>query len=240
MPDIPPMRAAERRLPSGIMATTRGILLRSIFPPALPVHLVEKTIPFATKIQDVVNRQLAHTPNSGTMSAHMTLTTHALVGAAAASFFPEQPYLAFAAGFASHFAIDAIPHWDYDVWLRSFVNKENKLLTDMRWGRDFWHDLAVIGADALLGFVLTFFVAGILGISQEIALVGAGAGIYPDVLQFIYYKARKHWFGAMMFEPLQRFHMWVQWKELKNLHPALGIGMQVLLVVVLVGLISRL
>ena len=90
----------------------------------------------------------------------MTLTTHALVGAAAASLFPEHPYLAFAAGFASHFAIDALPHWDYADYLRSMEwDPAQHLHTDMRLGKDFLRDLALIGADALLGFVLTFVAA---------------------------------------------------------------------------------
>jgi hypothetical protein len=56
----------------------------------------------------------------------MTLTTHALLGAAAASLFPASPALAFAAGFASHFAADALPHWDYKI-LSKKENKEDKL-----------------------------------------------------------------------------------------------------------------
>lgn len=140
----------------------------------------------------------------------MTLTTHALVGAAAASLFPEHQYIAFAAGFASHFAIDALPHWDYAEYLRSMQwDPARRIHTDMRLNKYFLRDLAIIGADALLGFVLTFVAAWILKVSPEIALVGAGAGIYPDLLQFIYYKIR-----TTRFEPvlayLQRFHMWLQ------------------------------
>jgi len=43
----------------------------------------------------------------------MILSTHAVVGGAIASFIPLHPLLVAVAGFASHFAIDAIPHWDY-------------------------------------------------------------------------------------------------------------------------------
>ena len=45
----------------------------------------------------------------------MILTTHAIVGAALASFLPSHPIAAFVAGFASHFALDAIPHVDYPI-----------------------------------------------------------------------------------------------------------------------------
>jgi len=140
----------------------------------------------------------------------MTLTTHALVGAAAAGFFPEAPYLAFAAGFASHLAIDAFPHYDYGEYLYSFTrDRKTGLENDMVVGKYFLRDLAIIGADALLGFVLTFAAAQVLGISPELALIGAGAGLYPDLLQFVYYKVR-----TTRAEPglglLQRFHIWVQ------------------------------
>lgn len=161
----------------------------------------------------------------------MTLTTHALVGAAAASFFPEHPYLAFAAGFASHFAIDALPHWDYGEYLRSFSQKHSEPLSaDMRMGKDFYRDLAIITGDALLGFVLTFVAAWILKVSPEIALVGAGAGLYPDLLQFVYFKIKKTRFGPAMAN-LQLFHAWVQkHRERTEWGWSKGLGMQALLI----------
>ena len=161
----------------------------------------------------------------------MTLTTHAVVGAAAASLFPEHPYLAFAAGVASHFAIDALPHWDYGHYLRSMQwDPAQGMHTDMRLGKDFVRDLAIIAGDALLGFVLTFVAAWILKVSPEIALVGAGAGIYPDLLQFVYYKIRKTTLEPMLHD-LQTFHVWLQkGKERTEWGWQKGLGMQALLV----------
>jgi hypothetical protein len=49
----------------------------------------------------------------------MILTTHAVVGAALATFLPSHPVIAFAVGFASHFVLDAIPHVDYPIKSRS-------------------------------------------------------------------------------------------------------------------------
>jgi hypothetical protein len=43
----------------------------------------------------------------------MNLSTHAIVGGAIASLMPSHPMLVAVAGFASHIAIDTIPHWDY-------------------------------------------------------------------------------------------------------------------------------
>jgi hypothetical protein len=140
----------------------------------------------------------------------MTLTTHAVVGAAAASLFPEHPYLAFTAGFASHFALDALPHWDYGHYLSSMRwDAQKRMHTDMVVGRAFWRDLSIIGADAFLGFLLTFAVAKLLGVSPEMALVGAGAGIFPDFLQFVYFKIQHTPFERML-RYLQKFHVWVQ------------------------------
>jgi len=137
----------------------------------------------------------------------MTLTTHALVGAAAASLFPEHPYAAFTAGFVSHLAIDAIPHWDYTAWLKSVQkNPLDRMDTDMVIGRDFVRDLAIIAADAILGTILAVLILGNLGFSIPIILVGAWAGQLPDFLQFVYYKTR-----LFMLEPLQEFHnVWLQ------------------------------
>ncbi len=171
----------------------------------------------------------------------MTLTTHAVVGAAVASFFPEQPYLAFAAGFMSHLAIDALPHYDYGEFLHSFEkDPHHRLQTDMRFGKHFLHDLRLIGADALLGFLLAFVVARILGISYEYALIGAGAGVYPDLIQFVYYKLRKTWLEVGL-APLQRFHVWIQdgverpewgWRKGFGLQALLAVG--ILIAVLLV------
>src|SRR3954469_11169607 len=41
-------------------------------------------------------------------SVHIILSTHAIVGGAIASLMPDQPALAFVAGIASHFVIDAV------------------------------------------------------------------------------------------------------------------------------------
>lgn len=45
----------------------------------------------------------------------MTLSTHAVVGAGLAVIAKAHPASAFAIGFLSHYAIDALPHWHYKV-----------------------------------------------------------------------------------------------------------------------------
>jgi len=155
----------------------------------------------------------------------MTLTTHALVGAAVAQFFPQHPVLAFAAGFASHFAIDALPHWDYSL-RSSRKDKKNPLNFDMELGRDFARDIARILFDIALGLSLSALSAYLLHLSLYLALVGAAAGIFPDGLQFVYFKTR-----SKLLEPLQRFHIWIQEGRSLKIAAWRGISLQAALVI---------
>ncbi|MES2006504.1 MAG: hypothetical protein V4436_00180 [Patescibacteria group bacterium] len=157
----------------------------------------------------------------------MTLTTHAIVGAAAASLFPNQPLLAFAAGFASHFAIDALPHWDYRIL--SKVQKEDRLTDEFATtGPLFLLDLLRIGSDALLGLVLAVWIFSfwLFDLPVWFVALGACAGILPDPLQFVYYK-----FHITLLRPLQRFHIWIQKGRSIYPHMAAGIFYQLIMVV---------
>lgn len=134
----------------------------------------------------------------------MTLTTHAIVGAAVARVFAGNPLAAFCVAIASHFLIDALPHWDYH--LRSAKRDEKNIMNnDMAINRDFFFDLLKIALDATAGLVLSFVIFQPEGDSAVIAvLLGVIGGILPDPLQFVYFKWRH--------EPLisiQRFHMWI-------------------------------
>jgi hypothetical protein len=143
----------------------------------------------------------------------MTLTTHAVVGAACASLVPSQPLIGFALGFASHFVIDSIPHWNEGhFFMRSMVkNKQDVLQTHIQHGINFLHDIAIVLADSLLGFALaTLILFYFFHVPLYIVLLGAFAGQMPDGLQFVYYTMRWHW-----MEPLQKFHSAIQ-KESTN------------------------
>src|SRR5215472_8085081 len=78
----------------------------------------------------------------------MILSTHAVVGAAIASFLPSHPMAAFAPGFASHFVLDAIPHWDYPIRSAAVHPKIGGPLT---FDRALLRDAVVIGSDGLFG-----------------------------------------------------------------------------------------
>lgn len=134
----------------------------------------------------------------------MTLTTHAIVGAAAARVFSFHPVAAFLAAFASHFLIDALPHWDYHLRSARYDDK-NPMNNDMVISRDFFVDLAKIGFDALLGLILSYIIFQPVGDYQIVIIaLGACAGILPDPLQFVYFK----WRHEPMIS-LQTFHTWI-------------------------------
>lgn len=138
----------------------------------------------------------------------MTLTTHAVVGAAMASLVPQNPLLGFTLGFASHFCLDSIPHWAQgEVLLRS-VHKEtaNPLSRRVGGGKAFVRDVSIVLADSALGFgaaVLILFY--LFHVPLHIVLLGALAGQMPDGLQFIYIKLR-----PKFMDGLQRFHESIQ------------------------------
>ena len=159
----------------------------------------------------------------------MILTTHAIVGGALASLLPSQPMVAVAAGFASHFAIDAIPHWDYP--LRS-ISVAPGHRNQLKFGRSLLHDVALIGLDACAGLALA---VGLLATHGTVVVIvlGALAAMLPDPLQFVH-SLRPH-------EPLatlQRFHCWVHTKH--QLDWPIGIGSQITFAAAVVGAASAL
>lgn len=138
----------------------------------------------------------------------MTLATHAIAGAVVARLVPQHPFIAFTAGFLSHFLLDAIPHWDYH--LRSYKSDEsNPLNNDMVFGLSFTLDLLDIGFDLFLALFVPFVIFGSADFNATMMIIfGIFGGILPDALQFVYMKFRH--------EPLvslQKFHIWMHSKR---------------------------
>ncbi len=137
----------------------------------------------------------------------MTLTTHAVVGAAVASLVPNHPVIGFIGGFASHFAIDSIPHWaEGEMLLRSVDRPTEPATRKVHAGKDLLHDLAVVGLDSLIGFSLSILILFCLfHVPLYIVVLGALAGQMPDGLQFLYFI-----FKPKFMVPLQKFHERIQ------------------------------
>jgi hypothetical protein len=149
----------------------------------------------------------------------MILSTHAVVGGALASLFPSHPVAAIAAGFASHFVIDAIPHWDYPL---KSISVAQGARNQFKLDRLVLRDLSLIGFDALAGLLLVFALFATPATITSIML-GALAAMLPDPLQFAH--------TLYPHEPLrslQRFHRWIHTK--RQLKWPLGVSSQVLFV----------
>ncbi|MBX4191880.1 hypothetical protein KW798_00090 [Candidatus Parcubacteria bacterium] len=164
----------------------------------------------------------------------MTLTTHAIVGAAAAAVVPQHPVWAFVAGFVSHLAIDAIPHKDYGDLLSSFrEDDEHPLNNDFVLNKNSISDLAWICFDGMLGLVASIAIfVWFFQISPLIALIGAFAGEFPDALQFLYFKTH-----TKILLPLQKFHIWIQQKSPINTTFSVALGLQCVLVLAVLGVV---
>jgi hypothetical protein len=87
----------------------------------------------------------------------MILSTHAIVGAALASFLPAHPIGAFVIGFGSHFVLDAIPHWDYPIRSRSV---DPRIGAPAVFDNALRLDALTIGSDAFFGIVIALLLFG--------------------------------------------------------------------------------
>lgn len=159
----------------------------------------------------------------------MILSTHAIVGGAIASLFPSHPVAVAAAGFASHFAIDAIPHWDYP--LRS-ISLGPGSRNEFRLDRARLRDLTLIGFDAFAGMALAVYLFA-TSATVTVILLGAFAAILPDPLQFVhslYPRAPLNW--------LQRFHLWIHTD--RKLDWQIGVSSQIAFAMAVIGVVAEL
>jgi hypothetical protein len=131
----------------------------------------------------------------------MILLTHAVVGAAVARLFPHHPWLGFFAAVASHFVLDAIPHWQYRIG--SMIKSRKPLDNRIIFGKRLMFDMSIVTLDFLCGLLLSlyFFSGGSPSSARLPLILGAFGGALPDGLQFLYFLIRR--------EPLltlQKFH----------------------------------
>jgi hypothetical protein len=159
----------------------------------------------------------------------MILSTHAIVGGAIASLFPSHPVAVVAAGFASHFAIDAIPHWDYP--LRS-ISVGSGARNTLRLDRARMRDLTLIGFDVFAGLGLAVYLFAMPGTVAAI-LLGGFAAMLPDPLQFVHSLYPR---GALNW--LQEFHLWIHSK--RKLNWQIGVSSQIVFAMAVIGVVKSL
>ncbi len=116
----------------------------------------------------------------------MILTPHAIIGATLTNVIPNEPALGFALAFLSHYALDILPHTDYDI--SNFLNAETKTVKSIFKNAGAALHLLFIAFD----FLLAIFLCVLFFVRDEksliITLVGIIGGVLPDFLQFLFYK----------------------------------------------------
>ncbi len=116
----------------------------------------------------------------------MTLTPHSIVGAAIANLMPGNPELAFALAYASHYALDTIPHRDYDI--DHFFDKDEKNFRSVFTNAKARLNLLTIGLDVVIGVGICFLLFVRNRQSCILTCIGIFGGLLPDFFQFLYYK----------------------------------------------------
>ncbi len=131
----------------------------------------------------------------------MTATNHAITGAVIAVTF-SSPWLALPAALLSHFVLDAVPHWDYQLKLAA--------------------KRAVMAGDLLLAAIIILAVAFFAGTfnAPVWVIVACGAlAVVPDAM-WLPHILRGRPIPMGDDRPLyyaRRFHRWIQWSETKRL-----------------------
>ncbi|MCX6731677.1 MAG: hypothetical protein NTX55_01680 [Candidatus Parcubacteria bacterium] len=152
----------------------------------------------------------------------MILTTHAVVGGAIMKLMPHHPVTGLFLAFASHFVLDALPHWNYHLDSYAYNEKE-PLKSVLYFNKKFLADLVKIGLDGTFGLILSVIM---FRSSFPWVALGAISAMFPDFLQFLYLQTRRE-----PFLSLQRFHLWIHTKhEIKKINFA-GIISQIAIIV---------
>ena len=161
----------------------------------------------------------------------MILSTHAVVGAAIATLLPRDPVLVFAAGVASHFVIDAIPHWDYPMRGISIGRSQ---VGAIRLNGALFRDACLIALDACAGLALAIWLFA-QSAPIWIIMIAALAAMLPDPLQVVH-----RLYPHEPLRTLQRFHEWMHTD--RKLGWRIGVGSQVAFsaaIVVLADVLQR-
>ncbi|MEK7507979.1 MAG: hypothetical protein AAB602_02760 [Patescibacteria group bacterium] len=154
----------------------------------------------------------------------MILASHAIIGAAVGRLFPLSPFYGFLAGLLSHYAMDAIPHWEYTL---PSISKRKKLGS----GNVLVREVIFTGIDFAVGIAAAFAIfpigledPGILSIS-----FGIIGGVFPDALQFLYF-----FYKGEPIRMHQKFHDTIHASRKFKDRPFVGIPLQIALITVFI------
>ena len=157
----------------------------------------------------------------------MILISHALVGTALTNRHVHGAAIFFTA-FASHYLLDAIPHWHYSVpRVKKAVNDLTGKKT-LSWKAAFLPDFLKIAVDCSIGALLSYllFDGGAMGI-----LLAVSGAVFPD---FLIGLAR--FYPNRFLELHYTFHRWIHSRVRLDEKPLFGITTQVAFVALMVFL----
>lgn len=111
----------------------------------------------------------------------MFITTHAAMGALVGELVPTHPALAFFVSMAVHFAVDAIPHGDTDLY-KGYIS-----------GSKVKRAMAFVVVDSVVAIllVLAFFLWRME--PNRAVIMGIAGGVLPDLLVAVYEITRVSW-----------------------------------------------
>jgi hypothetical protein len=127
----------------------------------------------------------------------MTGLNHAATGALVAAAF-NKPLISIPAAVASHFVVDAIPHWNYE--LKPHIARR----------------MVVMMADLALSLALLLILATTTDASPFLIIAGGLLGILPDTMWLRFFiTGRSSITGSpkRLINRLRQFHHWIQWSE---------------------------
>ncbi len=170
----------------------------------------------------------------------MILAVHALAGGVAGTLTSSWP-IAIVFSLASHFILDAVPHWHYPV----HAEKEKmggglrELLLHVRKPKDLarypiFRDMLSAGLDFFLGLALLSYLAQSFHPGDFWLIVGSGlVGILPDFLTLLYLLFPKNRYLAWF----RKIHKKIHSRQRLDDRHLLGISSQAIIVLLIIWLL---
>ena len=127
----------------------------------------------------------------------MTGLNHAVTGALVAAAI-NRPVIALPAALLSHFAVDAIPHWNYE--LKPHIARRQVIML----------------ADLALSLALLIVLAVGVDANPYLVIAGGLLAILPDTMWLRHFiTGRPSITGSprRLINRLRQFHFWIQWSE---------------------------
>lgn len=176
----------------------------------------------------------------------MILSSHIIVASAVAAsavqiFGLKSPFLVFSVALASHYLLDIIPHWEYQLFSIDGFEDEKNDFSKIRMVLDnkkLLNDFLRLSFDFFAGLLTAWFLTGIFWpeFSFLFLAIAASASVLPDILQGFYIVSK----GVMkkILLLLWNFHLFFHSELRLKKDPLAGFLFQMFIVGLIVALFS--